>query len=108
MSEDVIHVTDAAFDEEVLKAQLPVLVDFWATWCGPCMMIAPALDKIAQNYKGKLKVVKVNVDENMKIPARYGISGIPTLYLFKGGEIKERKVGYLSLNELESFVTPHL
>ncbi len=93
MSEDIIQGTDAGFDAEVLKSELPVLVDFWAPWCGPCLMIAPTLEEIAQANKGKLKVVKINVDENGKTPMAYGVMAIPTLILFKGGEAKEKAVG---------------
>jgi len=95
LATDIINISDATFKEEVLKASLPVLVDFWAVWCVPCQMIAPCLDNIAQAYKGKMKVVKMNVDENMKTPSRYGIRGIPTLLLFKEGELKETIVGAL-------------
>jgi len=92
---NIINISDATFEEEVLKASLLVLVDFWAVWCAPCQMITPALDHIAQAYKGKIKVVKLNVDENMKTPSRFGIRGIPTLLLFKEGELKETIIGAL-------------
>jgi len=90
---DLLEVTDALFDEEVLKAATPVLVDFWAPWCGPCRMIAPIVGELATEYTGKLKVVKMNTDENSNVPRQFGISGIPTLMLFKGGELVDRIVG---------------
>ena len=93
MSDDLIHGSDASFDAEVLKAEIPVLVDFWAPWCGPCLMIAPVMDEIATAQKGKLKVVKINVDESAKTAEKYGIMAIPTLILFKGGEIKDLSFG---------------
>ncbi len=104
MSEDIIQGTDAGFDQEVLKSDLPVLVDFWAPWCGPCLMIAPTLEEIAQANKGKLKVVKINVDENGKTPMTYGVMAIPTLILFKGGELKEKAVGVLPKGKLAELV----
>ncbi|MCS7280957.1 MAG: thioredoxin [Desulfobacterota bacterium] len=86
-------VTDANFKEEVLESDIPVLVDFWASWCGPCQMMGPIIDKLAEEYEGKVKVVKLNVDENPQTPAKYGIRAIPTLIIFKNGEIMERMVG---------------
>src|SRR6516165_3464767 len=96
MSENVKHVTDASFDGDVLKSETPVLVDYWAEWCGPCKMIAPILDEVSKDYGGRLQVAKMNVDDNREVPARYGIRGIPTLMLFKGGEAAATKVGALS------------
>jgi thioredoxin len=93
MSEDVIHGSDATFEAEVLKSEVPVLVDFWASWCGPCLMIAPVIDELATAYKGKLKVVKINVDENGRTPQTYGVMAIPTLIMFKGGKAVEKSVG---------------
>lgn len=108
MSEEMSHVTDGTFEEEVIKSPLPVLVDFWAVWCGPCHMVVPTLEDLAQNYKDKLKVVKVNVDENREIPAKYGIMSIPTLLLFKGGEVKETIIGALPKDQIVQAVAKHL
>ena len=104
MSDHIQHVTDASFDEDVLGADLPVLVDFWAEWCGPCKMIAPILSEIADEYAGKLKVCKVDVDANTEIPPKFGIRGIPTLILFKDGNAEATKVGALSKSQLMEFV----
>ncbi len=104
MSDKIVHVSDATFDTEVLSADVPVLVDFWAEWCGPCKMIAPVLDEIADEYDGKLKVVKVDVDANPEIPPKFGIRGIPTLILFKGGSAEATKVGALSKTQLSEFI----
>ena len=93
MSDNIFNVTDASFEEDVLKSPLPVLIDFWAVWCVPCKMIAPLVDQISVEYKDKLKVCKLDVDESRSVPARYGVRGIPTLLLFKGGKIEERIVG---------------
>ena len=90
---DVQHVTDGSFDAEVLKSELPVLIDFWAPWCGPCKTIAPVLEELAQEYGARLKVVKMNVDDNPQTPTRYGVRGIPNLILFKGGQVKEQIIG---------------
>ncbi len=104
MSDNIVHVSDATFDAEVLNSDVPVLVDFWAEWCGPCKMIAPVLDEIADEYAGKLKVAKVDVDANPEIPPKFGIRGIPTLIIFKGGNAEATKVGALSKTQLADFV----
>jgi thioredoxin 1 len=109
MSNDLIkHVTDATFEAEVLKAAGPVLVDYWAEWCGPCKMIAPVLDDIATEYDGKLTIAKLNIDENQETPAKHGVRGIPTLMLFKGGEVSAVKVGALSKSQLKAFIDVNL
>jgi len=97
----VLEVTDANFDQEVLQSELPVLVDFWAVWCGPCKAIGPIVDSVATAYAGKLKVVKVNVDQNGATPSRYGIRGIPALLFFKGGKVSDQIVGYVPQNVIE-------
>ena len=104
MSEHIHHVTDDTFEPEVLQADKPVLVDYWAEWCGPCKMIAPLLDDIAKDYAGKLKVAKLNIDENQATPPKYGIRGIPTLMLFKNGNLAATKVGALSKSQLMAFI----
>lgn len=108
MSEHIHHVTDDTFAAEVLQAQQPVLVDYWAEWCGPCKMIAPILDEISIQYSGRLKVVKLNIDDNQNTPASYGVRGIPTLMLFKKGNIEGTKVGALSKSQLCTFIDSHL
>jgi thioredoxin 1 len=108
MSEHIHHITDSSFEAEVLQSQLPVLVDYWAEWCGPCKMIAPILDDVSKEYEGKLKVAKVNIDENQETPAKYGIRGIPTLMLFKGGNVEATKVGALSKSQLTAFIDSNL
>ena len=109
MSSDLItHTSDASFDADVLKSSKPVLVDYWAEWCGPCKAIAPILDEVSKTYDGKLQIAKMNVDENRDIPAKYGIRGIPTLMLFKGGELAATKVGALSKAQLTAFIDSHL
>ena len=100
----VMEVSDSTFDQEVLRSEQPVLVDFWAVWCGPCKAIAPVVDSLATTYAGKLKVAKVNVDENAATPSRYGIRGIPTLLFFKGGKITDQVVGYVPQSVLEEKV----
>jgi thioredoxin 1 len=108
MSEHIHHVTDDTFEAEVLQAQQPVLVDYWAEWCGPCKMIAPILDEIASEYAGKLKVTKVNIDDNQATPAKFGIRGIPTLMIFKNGNVEATKVGALSKGQLAAFIDSNL
>ena len=108
MSEKIIHITDATFEQEVLQSQTPVLVDYWAEWCGPCKMIAPALDQIASEYAGRLKVAKLNIDENQSTPPKYGIRGIPTLMLFKNGNLEATKVGALSKSQLAAFIDSNI
>jgi thioredoxin 1 len=109
MSSDLIkHVSDASFDSDVLKTDGPVLVDYWAEWCGPCKMIAPILDDLSSEYNGKLQIAKMNVDENTDTPAKYGIRGIPTLMLFKNGAVVATKVGALSKSQLTAFIESHL
>ncbi|ULQ45233.1 thioredoxin TrxA [Flagellatimonas centrodinii] len=108
MSEHISAVTDATFEQEVLQASTPVLVDFWAEWCGPCRMVAPILEQVAGEQVGKLKVVKLNVDENPETPAKFGIRGIPTLLMFKGGEVAATQVGAVAKAQLTAFVNPHL
>ena len=109
MANDLIkHISDASFDEDVMKSATPVLVDYWAEWCGPCKMIAPILDEVATGYKGKLQIAKMNVDENRDIPAKFGIRGIPTLMIFKGGELVATKVGAMTKSQLTEFIDQQL
>lgn len=108
MSEHILHVTDASFKTEVLGSPVPVLVDYWAEWCGPCKMIAPILEEVGKEYAGKLKIAKLNIDDNPKTPGEYGIRGIPTLILFKGGNVEATKVGALSKSQLTAFIDSNL
>jgi thioredoxin 1 len=108
VSDKIVHVTDDTFEQEVLQSQTPVLVDYWAEWCGPCKMIAPALDQIAAEYAGRLKVTKLNIDENQATPPKYGIRGIPTLMLFKNGNLEATKVGALSKAQLSAFIDSNI
>jgi thioredoxin 1 len=109
MASDLIkHISDASFDGDVLKSDKPVLVDYWAEWCGPCKMIAPILDDVAKDYDGRLKVTKMNVDDNREVPSKFGIRGIPTLMLFKDGQLAATKVGALSKAQLTAFLDGHL
>ena len=107
-SELIKHTTDASFDTDVLKSDRPVLVDYWAEWCGPCKMIAPILDEVSKAYDGRLQIAKMNVDENRDVPAKFGIRGIPTLMLFKDGQLAATKVGALSKAQLTAFIDGHL
>lgn len=110
MSENpnIHHFSDSAFDSEVLKSNVPVLVDFWAEWCAPCRMLAPTVEAIADQFQGRVKVGKVNVDENMSVSQRFNVRGIPTLILFKGGEVKDQIVGNTSKNNIAQMIERHL
>ena len=108
MSEHIKHISDASFENDVVKSNTPVLVDYWAEWCGPCRMIAPLLDEVAQEFKGRLTVAKMNVDENQATPAKFGIRGIPTLMIFKNGAVVGTKVGAVSKSQLASFIESNL
>ena len=108
MSAGIVKVTDDSFEQEVLKSSAPVLVDYWAEWCGPCKMIAPVLEEIAKDYAGKIKVAKLNIDENPSTPPKYGIRGIPTLMLFKNGNVEATKVGAVSKSQLSAFLDGNL
>ncbi len=108
MSSDIVYVTDDTFEQEVLQSEIPVLVDYWAEWCGPCKMIAPLLDEIVADYAGKLKIAKLNIDENSATPPKFGIRGIPTLMIFKDGDVEATKVGALSKSQLTAFIDSSL
>ena len=107
-SELIKHVSDSSFESDVLQSSLPVLVDYWAEWCGPCKMIAPILDDVSAAYQGKLQIAKMNVDENRDVPAKFGIRGIPTLMIFKGGQLAATKVGAMSKAQLTAFIDQQL
>ena len=104
MSKSIAHVSDSTFEQEVVNSDIPVLVDYWAEWCGPCKMIAPILDEIAAEYEGRLKITKLNIDENPATPPKFGIRGIPTLMIFKDGDVLSTKVGALSKSQLTAFI----
>jgi len=108
VSDSVLHVTDADFNDTVIKSGTPVLVDYWAEWCGPCKMIAPVLDEIATEYTGKLTVTKLNIDDNPATPQHYGVRGIPTLMIFKDGEVEATKVGALTKSQLADFIDSNI
>ncbi|TCK17212.1 thioredoxin [Thiogranum longum] len=108
MSDNIVYLTDESFQNEVLDSPKPVLVDYWAEWCGPCKMIAPILTEIAEEYEGKIKIAKLNIDDNPQTPPKYGIRGIPTLMLFKDGNVEATKVGALSKSQLTAFIDTNL
>ena len=108
MAEHVVHISDESFEEEVLQSERPVLIDYWAEWCGPCKIIAPVLDEIATEYSDRLKVVKLNIDDNPQTPPKYGIRGIPTLMVFKNGQVEATKVGAVSKAQLTAFLDDSL
>ncbi|MFQ5659073.1 MAG: thioredoxin TrxA [Gammaproteobacteria bacterium] len=104
MNDNIIHVTDSTFEDEVLSSDTPVIVDYWAEWCGPCRMVAPILDEVAEEYNGKLTIAKINIDENQETPQKYAVRGIPTLMIFKNGEVAGTKVGAMSKSQLSAFI----
>jgi thioredoxin 1 len=108
MSNSISHLTDETFEKEVIQSNIPVLVDYWAEWCGPCKMIAPILDSLTDTYSGKLKISKLNIDDNQKTPQKYGVRGIPTLMIFKNGNVEATKVGALSKSQLTAFIDSNL
>ena len=108
MSNTITHLTDETFEEEVLQSNMPILVDYWAPWCEPCKMIAPILDSLSAEYAGKLKISKLNIDDNQKTPQKYGVRGIPTLMIFKNGNVEATKVGALSKSQLTAFIDSNL
>lgn len=108
MSDKIVYLTDDSFDNEVIRSELPVLVDYWADWCGPCKMLVPVLEEIADEYGGKVKVTNLNIDENPATPAKYGIRGIPTLMIFKDGNVEATKVGALSKSQLTAFIDSNI
>jgi len=108
MSDSILHVTDSSFEDEVLKSGLPVILDFWAEWCGPCKMIGPILEELAVQYKDKLTVAKINIDDNQNTPQTYGVRGIPTLIIFKDGDVVATKVGAASKSQLEAFIDTNI
>jgi thioredoxin len=108
MSDSILHVTDSSFEDEVLKSEQIVILDFWAEWCGPCKMIGPILEELAEQYKGKLTVAKINIDDNQNTPQTYGVRGIPTLILFKDGDVVATKVGAASKSQLEAFIDTNI
>ena len=108
MSSKIVHISDESFGEEVLNASGPVLIDYWAEWCGPCKMIAPILDELSEEYDGRVKIVKLNIDDNPETPPKYGIRGIPTLMLFKNGNVEATKVGAVSKSQLADFIEKNI
>ncbi len=108
MSKNILALSDSTFEQDVLNSDVPVLVDYWAEWCGPCKMIAPLLDDVASEYAGRVKVAKINIDDNQGTPAKYGVRGIPTLMLFKNGEVEATKVGALSKSQLTAFLDQNI
>ena len=108
MSQQIVHVSDSSFEQDVLKSNIPVLLDFWAEWCGPCKMIAPMLDQIAAEYAGKVLVAKMNVDENPKTPMKFSVRGIPTLILFKNGQLQGQKIGAVRKGDVAAFLDSNL